>query len=200
MTFLIMTPGDSGAIPPTQRSDNEPRKRKSLAQRNSLRRAIRDSQQIHNGIPIKPDSSVLEGPIQSVNTTPIALSEPYSSNDASLSSSKPLVTIACKSLRNGRFTDGVASVSMHALTTRGKPEKACQDLVNGVPTSRKGWYRIHGIVNESRMGNQFVYLVEWAGRDPKPGIPWPDSWIDSKDVSKAAIKFWEKSKGAMKLE
>ncbi|KAI0148389.1 hypothetical protein GGR57DRAFT_475305 [Xylariaceae sp. FL1272] len=56
--------------------------------------------------------------------------------------------------------------------------------------ARKGWYNIRQIVNEV----PGLYFVEWEGTDPRTGVHWPGSWVKAKDVSKAAIKEWEKKR------
>ncbi|KAI0010251.1 hypothetical protein F4779DRAFT_639528 [Xylariaceae sp. FL0662B] len=43
----------------------------------------------------------------------------------------------------------------------------------------------------ARAGARTVYLVEWEGRDPRTGRPWPGSWVNARDVSASAIREWE---------
>ncbi|KAI1454917.1 hypothetical protein F4805DRAFT_460292 [Annulohypoxylon moriforme] len=62
---------------------------------------------------------------------------------------------------------------------------------NGIATPFKGWYRIKTIVTESRnQSGGLIYLVDWEGVDPRTGISWPSSWVESKNVSVAAIREW----------
>ncbi|KAI0382688.1 hypothetical protein F5Y04DRAFT_279464 [Hypomontagnella monticulosa] len=66
--------------------------------------------------------------------------------------------------------------------------------VNGIPTSRKGWYRVREIFAEARDRNgKLIYFVVWEGIDPRTGFSWPGSWVDAKKVSATAIReFKEK--------
>ncbi|KAI0840333.1 hypothetical protein F5Y06DRAFT_237524 [Hypoxylon sp. FL0890] len=64
---------------------------------------------------------------------------------------------------------------------------------NGIPTTRKGWYRVRSIIAEMPNQNgRLTYLVDWEGRDPRTGLGWPSSWVDVKNVSAAAIREWMK--------
>ncbi|KAI1804329.1 hypothetical protein F4811DRAFT_285735 [Daldinia bambusicola] len=63
---------------------------------------------------------------------------------------------------------------------------------NGIPTSRKGWYHVRSIINEAHdVNGRLIYFVDWEGHDPRTGIGWPGSWVNSKNVSEAAIREWE---------
>ncbi|KAI1213201.1 uncharacterized protein F4807DRAFT_471645 [Annulohypoxylon truncatum] len=67
--------------------------------------------------------------------------------------------------------------------------------VNGIATPFKGWYRIRSIVTEMRnRSGGLIYLVDWEGTDPRTGVSWPSSWVESKNVSVAAIRAWENLK------
>ncbi|KAI3320450.1 hypothetical protein HD806DRAFT_506411 [Xylariaceae sp. AK1471] len=59
---------------------------------------------------------------------------------------------------------------------------------------RKGWHRVHEIVNDAPGG---LYLVDWEGQDPRTGVMWPASWVRAKDVSENAIRDWERRKHQM---
>ncbi|KAI6085570.1 hypothetical protein F4821DRAFT_149267 [Hypoxylon rubiginosum] len=64
---------------------------------------------------------------------------------------------------------------------------------NGVPTLRSNWYHIRAIVAEARtIDGRLEYLVDWEGRDPRSGMPWPETWVSARDVTKTAIRAWEK--------
>ncbi|KAI1477828.1 hypothetical protein F4774DRAFT_427010 [Daldinia eschscholtzii] len=64
--------------------------------------------------------------------------------------------------------------------------------INGIPTSRKGWYRVRSIINEAHdINGHLIYFVDWEGHDPRTGIGWPGSWVNSKNVSEAAIREWQ---------
>ncbi|KAI0887618.1 uncharacterized protein GGS22DRAFT_157617 [Annulohypoxylon maeteangense] len=67
--------------------------------------------------------------------------------------------------------------------------------VNGIATPFKGWYRIRTILTETRnRSGELIYLVDWEGVDPRSGVSWPSSWVESKNVSVAAIRAWENLK------
>ncbi|XXH04520.1 hypothetical protein Hte_010936 [Hypoxylon texense] len=70
---------------------------------------------------------------------------------------------------------------------------------NGVPAPRRGWYQVRAIVAEAGGGGgggdgRRMYLVDWEGRDPRSGCPWPYSWVDAKDVTRSAKREWEDRK------
>ncbi|KAI2466963.1 hypothetical protein F4781DRAFT_330264 [Annulohypoxylon bovei var. microspora] len=76
-------------------------------------------------------------------------------------------------------------------------DDASRPNANGIPTPYKGWYRVRSIVTEMRNRNgRLIYLVDWEGTDPRTGISWPSSWVESKNVSVAAIRAWEKLRGS----
>ncbi|KAI0114738.1 hypothetical protein F4814DRAFT_448575 [Daldinia grandis] len=71
-------------------------------------------------------------------------------------------------------------------------EVAGKTNINGIPTSRKGWYRVRSIITEGHDRNgHLIYFVDWEGHDPRTGVSWPGSWVDSKNVSEAAIHEWQ---------
>ncbi|KAI1393307.1 uncharacterized protein F4822DRAFT_8134 [Hypoxylon trugodes] len=77
-------------------------------------------------------------------------------------------------------------------------ELAAKADTQGIPTSRKGWYRVRSIITEAQnRDGRLVYLVEWEGLDPRTGIGWPSSWVDSKHVSAAAIREWQSMRDAI---
>ena len=39
--------------------------------------------------------------------------------------------------------------------------------------------------------------MQWAGKDPKTGKPWPLDWVPKSHCSPELIKDWEKKKGAV---
>ena len=43
------------------------------------------------------------------------------------------------------------------------------------------------------------YRVEWVGKDPKTGKPWPPDWVKKGDVSDDLVEIWERKK-ALKRE
>ncbi|KAI0845059.1 hypothetical protein F5Y00DRAFT_247181 [Daldinia vernicosa] len=64
--------------------------------------------------------------------------------------------------------------------------------INGIPTSRKGWYRVRSIITEAHDRNgHLIYFVDWEGHDPRTGIGWPGSWVNSENVSEAAVREWK---------
>lgn len=72
------------------------------------------------------------------------------------------------------------------------PEVVDKTDINGIPTSRKGWYRVRSIITEAHDRNgHLIYFVDWEGHDPRTGIGWPGSWVNSKNVSEAAIREWQ---------
>lgn len=44
-----------------------------------------------------------------------------------------------------------------------------------------------------------TYRVEWVGKNPKTGKPWPPDWVKKDDVSEDLIEIWERKK-ALKEE
>ncbi|KAI1465203.1 uncharacterized protein F4812DRAFT_136492 [Daldinia caldariorum] len=103
-----------------------------------------------------------------------------------------------KQLRGGlNYADIKGSKSLGCT----KLEKGCEQSehmdvmdkpdTNGVPTSRKGWYHVRSIINEAHdVRGRLIYFVDWEGQDPRTGIGWPGSWVNSKNVSEAAIREW----------
>ncbi|KAI4863969.1 hypothetical protein F4820DRAFT_354282 [Hypoxylon rubiginosum] len=66
---------------------------------------------------------------------------------------------------------------------------------NGTPAPRRGWYRVRAIVAEaSGRDGRRKYLVDWEGRDPRSGGPWPNTWVDAKNVTRSAKREWEDKK------
>ncbi|OTA98260.1 hypothetical protein M426DRAFT_117046 [Hypoxylon sp. CI-4A] len=64
----------------------------------------------------------------------------------------------------------------------------------GVASSRKGWHDVRSIGAEIRCADGTIrYLVGWEGVDTRTGQAWPDSWVEEKNVSKAAIHEWKNS-------
>ncbi|KAI1143686.1 hypothetical protein F5Y05DRAFT_407092 [Hypoxylon sp. FL0543] len=63
--------------------------------------------------------------------------------------------------------------------------------------SDNGWHLIRSIIAEARNPDgRFSYLVEWEGHDPRTGVNWPSSWVDAKNVSKAAKREWAELQAA----
>ncbi|KAI1760828.1 hypothetical protein GGR53DRAFT_508109 [Hypoxylon sp. FL1150] len=57
-----------------------------------------------------------------------------------------------------------------------------------------GWHRIRAIVAEAcAPDGQVSYLVDWEGRDPRSGMPWPNSWVIARNVTRFAKRKWEQS-------
>ncbi|KAI1654618.1 hypothetical protein F4813DRAFT_370567 [Daldinia decipiens] len=72
------------------------------------------------------------------------------------------------------------------------PEVVDKTDINGIPTSRKGWYRVQSIIAEAHdRSGHLIYFVDWESHDSRTGIGWPGSWVNSKNVSKAAIREWQ---------
>ena len=67
---------------------------------------------------------------------------------------------------------------------------------SGSSSSKGGWFEVVGIVEED--GRR--YKVQWAGKDPKTGKPWPLDWVPKSHCSPELIKDWEKKKGAVFLQ
>lgn len=44
-----------------------------------------------------------------------------------------------------------------------------------------------------------TYRVEWVGKNPKTGKPWPHDWVKKGDVSEDLVEIWERKK-ALKEE
>ncbi|KAI1114549.1 hypothetical protein F5Y14DRAFT_163406 [Nemania sp. NC0429] len=115
-------------------------------------------------------------PLTDIPTFPSSLSVPKSASPGSVAGyqlppheGKPATNIS----DNGQLQSG-KDVSQQAI-----------------PTSKRGWYRVQNIVNETPSG---LYLVEWEGRDPRTGAKWPASWVDAKNISASALYEWEKKK------
>ncbi|KAI8961029.1 hypothetical protein F5Y11DRAFT_243968 [Daldinia sp. FL1419] len=130
------------------------------------------------------------------NSTPISPSPP------SPSSSRKSTTPQTKRVKKSGEKLGREDTKEIGNTTETKAKNSCRESehlevvgqadINGIPTSRKGWYRVRSIIAESynRNGN-LAYFVDWEGYDPRTGIGWPGSWVSSKNVSEAAIREWK---------
>ncbi|KAI1770479.1 hypothetical protein F4818DRAFT_446281 [Hypoxylon cercidicola] len=64
--------------------------------------------------------------------------------------------------------------------------------------SSGGWHGVRAIVAEAGGGDgRLKYLVDWEGHDPRSGAPWPNTWVDAKNVTRSAKREWEDKKKDM---
>lgn len=131
-------------------------------------------------------------------TTP---TPPASSSSSSLSS----LTSGTRSTRSTRFTRPVlftpstpsATSTMSTptslvMTPCTNPKTSEQDGPYRsplIPTQRKNWYRIRGIISEASRGGKTRYLVEWDGYDPSTGMDWPAEWVSDVAASLSSISW-----------
>ncbi|KAI1818690.1 hypothetical protein GGS20DRAFT_591337 [Poronia punctata] len=185
------------------------------AQRSSLRRAIRESQQEATRHHEKRKTGAKIGPSSSderrEHTSCCAMSQAMATGPKTSSNARNISgngTTRPKQIPTSNTTFSHSALDsargpIHAQqqvpspTGKGKTKKSQHTRLDyESETARKGWYRVRQIIDNV----DGMYLVEWEGCDPRTGIMWPASWVKAEDVSEGAIRDWEERNDLNSLE